>query len=88
MKNDEDDNVQVVFCLVVVSPVREKRQELPKLIERVLGEKPGREELDAFLTFFDITATGILDSMEFGNGQGGDVSSPPHTQRVKVTHHV
>lgn len=48
--------------------MREKRQELPQLIERVLGEKPGREELDAFLTFFDITATGIIDSMEFGNG--------------------
>mmetsp|Transcript_39791 Transcript_39791/g.63825 ORF Transcript_39791/g.63825 Transcript_39791/m.63825 type:complete len:201 (-) Transcript_39791:409-1011(-) len=45
-----------------------KRQELPQLIERVLGEKPEREELDAFLTFFDITATGIIDSMEFGNG--------------------
>ena len=45
-----------------------KRQELPQLIERVLGEKPDREELDAFLTFFDITATGIMDSMEFGNG--------------------
>ena len=49
-------------------PVREKRQELPQLIERVLGETAGREELDAFLTFFDITATGIIDSMEFGNG--------------------
>mmetsp|Transcript_977 Transcript_977/g.2296 ORF Transcript_977/g.2296 Transcript_977/m.2296 type:complete len:201 (+) Transcript_977:338-940(+) len=45
-----------------------KRQELPMLMERVLGEKPGREELDAFLTFFDITATGIIDSMEFGDG--------------------
>lgn len=48
--------------------MREKREELPLLIERVLGEKPDREELDAFLTFFDITATGIMDSMEFGNG--------------------
>jgi hypothetical protein len=58
----------VRVCCVLEYPVREKRQELPQLIERVLGEKAGREELDAFLTFFDITATGIIDSMEFGNG--------------------
>ena len=75
-------NMNTCKCLLrrCCVPVREKRQELPKLIERALGEKPGREELDAFLTFFDITATGIMDSMEFGNGQGrGDVQSTSHT---------
>ena len=63
----------------------EKRQELPQLIERVLGEKPEREELDAFLTFFDITATGIIDSMEFGNGLRVGTRAPTPTVRSDST---
>ena len=44
------------------------RGELPELMERVLGRVPEREELDVFLTFFDITATGVIDVREFEDG--------------------
>ena len=46
------------------------RGELPELMERVLGRVPEREELDVFLTFFDITATGVVDVKEFQDGVG------------------
>jgi hypothetical protein len=46
------------------------RGELPELMERVLGRVPEREELDVFLTFFDITATGVVDVKEFQDGIG------------------
>ena len=41
------------------------RGELPSLVMRVLGEHPTEEELNAFLTFFDITASGTIDVGEF-----------------------
>ena len=44
------------------------RAELPELMTRVLGEVPRREELDAFLTFFDITGSGTIDVEEFREG--------------------
>ena len=44
------------------------RGELPSLITRVLGEVPSPEEQDAFLTFFDITASGTIDVIEFTDG--------------------
>jgi hypothetical protein len=44
------------------------RGELPTLVTRVLGEHPGEEELNAFLTFFDITASGVIDLGEFTQG--------------------
>ena len=44
------------------------RAELPELMTRVLGDVPRREELDAFLTFFDITGSGTIDVGEFTEG--------------------
>ena len=44
------------------------RGELPSLVTRVLGEHPTEEELNAFLTFFDITASGTIDVGEFTEG--------------------
>lgn len=44
------------------------RGELPSLVMRVLGEHPTEEELDAFLTFFDVTASGTIDVGEFTEG--------------------
>lgn len=41
------------------------RGELPTLVTRVLGKRPNEEELNAFLTFFDITASGVIDVGEF-----------------------
>ena len=34
------------------------RKDLPQLLARVLGEATQAAELDAFLTFFDLTTTG------------------------------
>ena len=51
-----------------VSSMFMMRGELPELMERVLGRVPEREELDVFLTFFDITATGVIDVREFEDG--------------------
>ena len=45
-----------------------KRQELPDLLKTVLGGAPKREELDAFLTFFDVTASGLIDRREYARG--------------------
>jgi len=45
-----------------------QRENLNSVLRMVLKqEMPTREEMDAFLTFFDTTTSGIIDSMEFGD---------------------
>jgi len=45
-----------------------KRADLPSLLRFVLKkEMPTSEEMEAFLTYFNTTTSGIIDSMEYGD---------------------